>query len=103
MFVFTLQASHQELNRQQGGFLLDEIMSTVSKLQIVLEATTTAFDNGLKKATVSLQGFAKKTDEIHSKMDKFARKTGTPWMEFKQLGRPLLQVWRRLALRSRGR
>ena len=74
MFVFTLQASHQELNRQQGVFLLDETMSTVSKLQIVLEATTTAFDNGLKKATVSLQGFAKKTDEIHSKMDKFARK-----------------------------
>lgn len=49
-------------------------MSTVSKLQIVLEATTTAFDNGLKKASAALQGFAKKIDDIHSKMDKFARK-----------------------------
>lgn len=53
---------------------MGETMSTVSKLQIVLEATTTAFDNGLKKAVAGLQGFAKKTDEIHSKMDKFARK-----------------------------
>lgn len=49
-------------------------MATVSKLQIVLEATTTAFDNGLKKATATLQGFAKKTDDIHSKMDRFARR-----------------------------
>ena len=67
-------ATNQQNPLYKVGFLLDEIMSTVSKLQIVLEATTTAFDNGLKKATVSLQGFAKKTDEIHSKMDKFARK-----------------------------
>ncbi|WP_435931414.1 phage tail tape measure protein [Moraxella bovoculi] len=49
-------------------------MSTVSKLQIVLEATTTAFDRGLKSAQQSLDGFAKKTQDLHNRMDKFGRK-----------------------------
>lgn len=49
-------------------------MSTISKLQIVLEATTTAFDRGLKSAQQSLDGFAKKTQDLHNRMDKFGRK-----------------------------
>ncbi|WP_435939010.1 phage tail tape measure protein [Moraxella bovoculi] len=49
-------------------------MATVSKLQIVLEATTTAFDRGLKSAQQSLHGFAKKTQDLHNRMDKFGRK-----------------------------
>lgn len=49
-------------------------MATVSKLQIVLEATTTAFDRGLKSAQQSLDGFAKKTQDLHNRMDKFGRK-----------------------------
>lgn len=56
-----------------GGFLLEVKMSVVSKLQIVLEATTTAFDRGLKSATHQLEGFAKKTSQLHDKMDKFSR------------------------------
>lgn len=43
-----------------GGFFIGKNMATVSKLQIVLEATTTAFDRGLKSAQQSLDGFAKK-------------------------------------------
>lgn len=57
-----------------GGFLLEVKMSVVSKLQIVLEATTTAFDRGLKSAQQSLDGFAKKTQDLHDRMDKFGRK-----------------------------
>lgn len=49
-------------------------MSTISKLQIVLEATTTAFDRGLKSAQQSLDGFARKTQDLHNRMDKFGRK-----------------------------
>lgn len=49
-------------------------MSVVSKLQIVLEANTTAFDRQLAKVNDTLRGFSKNTAEIHKKMDKFARK-----------------------------
>lgn len=57
-----------------GGFFIGKNMATVSKLQIVLEATTTAFDRGLKSAQQSLDGFAKKTQDLHNRMDKFGRK-----------------------------
>lgn len=49
-------------------------MSTVSKLQIVLEATTTAFDRGLRKAQDGLNAFAKQTDKIHAKMESFQKR-----------------------------
>lgn len=49
-------------------------MATVSKLQIVLEATTTAFDRGLRSATHTLQGFAKQVGQMHDRMDGFARR-----------------------------
>lgn len=57
-----------------GGFFIGKNMATVSKLQIVLEATTTAFDRSLKSAQQSLDGFAKKTQDLHNRMDKFGRK-----------------------------
>ena len=49
-------------------------MSVVSKLQIVLEATTTAFDRGLRSAQRSLDGFARRTEQLHERMDRFARR-----------------------------
>lgn len=49
-------------------------MSVVSKLQIVLEATTTAFDRGLHSAQRSLDGFARRTEQLHERMDRFARR-----------------------------
>lgn len=48
-------------------------MSVVSKLQIVLEATTTAFDRGLRSATHTLQGFGRQVGQMHDRMDRFAR------------------------------
>lgn len=56
-----------------SGFLIGATMSVVSKLQIVLEATTTAFDRGLRLATYSLQGFARNTQQMHDRMDRFVR------------------------------
>ncbi len=53
---------------------MGETMSTVSKLQIVLEATTTAFDRGLRKAQDGLNAFAKQTDKIHAKMESFQKR-----------------------------
>lgn len=49
-------------------------MAVVSKLQIVLEATTTAFDRGLKQASENLNAFAKKNEEIHNRLERFNRK-----------------------------
>ena len=48
-------------------------MSVISKLQIVLEANTTAFDRNLAKVNDTLAKFSKSTGEMHKKMDKFAR------------------------------
>lgn len=49
-------------------------MATVSRLQIVLEATTTAFDRGLRSATNTLQGFQRQVGQLHDRMDRFARR-----------------------------
>ncbi|WP_277812749.1 phage tail tape measure protein [Moraxella catarrhalis] len=49
-------------------------MAVVSKLQIVLEATTTEFDRGLKQASENLNAFAKKNEEIHNRLERFNRK-----------------------------
>lgn len=49
-------------------------MTTVSKLQIVLEATTTAFDRGLRSATNTLNGFARQVGQMHDRMDGFVRR-----------------------------
>ena len=48
-------------------------MSVISKLQIVLEANTTAFDRNLAKVNDTLAKFSKSTGEMHKKMDKFTR------------------------------
>lgn len=64
----------KNLTASKAVFLLGEIMSTVSKLQIVLEATTTAFDRGLRKAQDGLNAFAKQTDQIHAKMERFQKR-----------------------------
>lgn len=57
-----------------GGFLLEFNMATVSKLQIVLEATTTAFDRGLRSAQRSLTDFGRRTQDLHNRMDRFAKR-----------------------------
>lgn len=49
-------------------------MSVISKLQIVLEANTTAFDRNLSKVNDQLGKFSKSVQDMHAKMDKFERK-----------------------------
>lgn len=61
-------------------------MSVVSKLQIVLEATTTAFDRGLRSATYSLQGFARNTQQMHDRMDRFVRQNQATFDTMQQIG-----------------
>ncbi|OOR83916.1 phage tail tape measure protein [Moraxella canis] len=61
-------------------------MSTVSKLQIVLEATTTAFDRGMKQASDNLNAFAKKNEEIHNRLDRFSRKYEKALGTFRAVG-----------------
>lgn len=61
-------------------------MSTVSKLQIVLEATTTAFDRGLRSATHTLQGFARQVGQMHDRMDGFVRRNQQAFDNMQRLG-----------------
>lgn len=61
-------------------------MSTVSKLQIVLEATTTAFDRGLRTATHTLQGFGRQVGQMHDRMDGFVRRNQQVFDNMQQLG-----------------
>lgn len=61
-------------------------MSTVSKLEIVLEATTTAFDRGLRSATNTLSGFAKQVGAMHDRMDGFVRRNQQTFDSMQQLG-----------------
>lgn len=61
-------------------------MATVSKLQIVLEATTTAFDRGLKSATHQLDGFAKQVGTMHDRMDKFVRQNKRTFATMQSIG-----------------
>lgn len=61
-------------------------MSTVSKLEIVLEATTTAFDRGLRSATNTLSGFAKQVGAIHDRMEGFVRRNQQTFDNMQQLG-----------------
>ncbi|WP_432481021.1 phage tail tape measure protein [Moraxella sp. ZY200743] len=49
-------------------------MSVISKLQIVLEANTTAFDRNLSKVNDQLGKFSKSVQDMHAKMDKVERK-----------------------------
>lgn len=61
-------------------------MSTVSKLQIVLEATTTAFDRGLRSATNTLNGFARQVGQMHDRMDGFVRRNQQAFDSMQRLG-----------------
>lgn len=61
-------------------------MSTVSKLEIILEATTTAFDRGLRSATNTLSGFARQVGTMHDRMDGFVRRNQQAFDSMQQLG-----------------
>lgn len=62
-------------------------MSVQSKLEIVLQATTDAFDRKLKNAMTGLDGFAKKCADIQNGMDRFARKNKKSLESMRTIGK----------------